>query len=100
MNIENLINKIKTLPDCVVYPPSGIPKVNKSHTLPDDVLKFYELCGGVVLYEKADYPVLIVPPQDFVLANPVIVGSYVKKIFHQIGIYVQQTETVNILQSI
>jgi hypothetical protein len=75
MSIESLVNKIKTLPDCVVYPPSGIPAVNKSHTLPDDVHKFYELCGGVLLYEKADYSILIVPPQDFLLANPIIVGE-------------------------
>ncbi|EPZ37121.1 MULTISPECIES: SMI1/KNR4 family protein [Bacillales] len=75
MRIENLINKIKNLGDCVVYPPAGIPNVSTSHILPDDVYKFYELCGGALLFEKADYSILIVPPQDFQLANPIIVGE-------------------------
>ncbi|MEK4180757.1 SMI1/KNR4 family protein [Aeribacillus sp. FSL K6-1121] len=75
MRIENLINKIKSLGDCVVYPPAGIPNVSTSHILPDDVYKFYELCGGALLFEKADYSILIVPPLDFQLANPIIVGE-------------------------
>lgn len=31
--------------------------------------------GGALLFEKADYSILIVPPQDFQLANPIIVGE-------------------------
>ena len=55
--------------------PSGVPVVNDGHILPDDVLRFYTLCGGVSLYLNNDYSVRIVSPQDFVLANPVIVGE-------------------------
>ena len=75
MSIQQLIQKIQSLPDCDVYPPAGLPAVEPEHTLPDDVREFYEVCGGAALFKDADYAVTIVPPHEFVLANPVIVGE-------------------------
>ncbi|MCX7571380.1 SMI1/KNR4 family protein [Tumebacillus sp. DT12] len=75
MSIQQLIEKIRTLPDCEVYPAAGLPAVEPEHSLPVDVREFYQACGGVELFKSADYAAVIVTPQEFVLANPVIVGE-------------------------
>lgn len=75
MNMRETIEKIKASPDCMVLPFNGIPNTEDNLELPDDVREFYETCGGVILFQHADYRVNIVPPQDFVLANPIIVGE-------------------------
>lgn len=76
MNIKELIDKIKTLPDCKVYPPNGLPKLdNTKHKLPDDVIEFYQHCGGITLFNSESYISDIVSPDKFILANPVIVGE-------------------------
>lgn len=74
MKVKDLIELVKKMPDCEVYPPNGYPELlNKDHHLPDDLNEFYTLCGGLGLFLESDYPINIVTPQEFVLANPVIV---------------------------
>lgn len=76
MKVKELINEIKTWPNCKVYPPTGLPSIDdKKHNLPDDIIEFYKLCGGVTLFESESYASNIVSPDKFVLANPVIVGE-------------------------
>lgn len=45
------------------------------HELPPDVRRFYELCGGVFLFEGKAYTCEIVPSEKFTLSNPVIIGE-------------------------
>ncbi|QHW32810.1 SMI1/KNR4 family protein [Paenibacillus rhizovicinus] len=75
MSMEELIARIRMTPDCIVLPPSGLPATDEHLRLPEDVRTFYALCGGVTLYQFADYSVNIVPPEEFEPANPVIVGE-------------------------
>lgn len=75
MTIKQLVTKIETLPNCIVYPSKGIPAIEEAYTLPDDIREFYDLCGGVSLFTSAENVVNIVPPDEFILANPVIVGE-------------------------
>lgn len=75
MDIKELVEKIKKLPNCIVYPSKGLPNVESKHHLPDDVKEFYELCGGITLFENQNYIANIVSPDEFILANPVIVGE-------------------------
>lgn len=75
MDIKFLINKLKVTPDCAIAPANGIPEIELGHTLPLDVQEFYQYCGGLSLYKSADYPISIVSPEEFVLANPVIIGE-------------------------
>ena len=75
MDIEQLLDQIVSTPDCIVSPPSGKPEVSDPHLLPGDVDKFYQICGGVVLFKSSSYPLSIVPPYSVVPANPVIVGE-------------------------
>ncbi|MBP1995842.1 SMI1/KNR4 family protein [Paenibacillus eucommiae] len=73
-DIEALLKQIKRLPNCRVSPPIGLPRVAE-HKLPPDVRRFYELCGGVLLFGSKDYVCQIVPPENFISSNPVIIGE-------------------------
>ncbi|ERN51963.1 SMI1/KNR4 family protein [Alkalihalophilus marmarensis] len=74
--IKKLLTQIKNLTGCRVREPNGLPIIDEtSHVLPEDVRDFYSLCGGVVLFEHEDYPTFVVPPDKFVLANPIIIGE-------------------------
>jgi len=76
--VKELIEKIKNTNDCVVLPPSGQPNIEGNLTLPTDVQEFYSLCGGACLFKSADYVINIITPQDFVSANPVILGEHLE----------------------
>lgn len=74
--INQLITEIKSLPNCRIHEPAGLPKIDEmKHTLSEDLKEFYRLCGGLSLYENEEYPIHIISPEKFVLANPVIVGE-------------------------
>lgn len=72
MSIEQLIERIKKLENCYVLPPSGLPSIENGVMLPQDVIRFYELCGGVELYKSKDYCVEFVRPTDFVPTSPLV----------------------------
>lgn len=73
MSMIELVEQLRTRNDCQVRPPAGIPSVDLP--LPPDVEEFYRLSGGVTLFAEADYAITIVSPDEFVRANPVIVGE-------------------------
>ncbi|MCA9039663.1 MAG: hypothetical protein KDA65_04875 [Planctomycetaceae bacterium] len=64
------MEKLSQYEDCHIRPPSGRPSFVE--TLPDDLDEFYHSCGGVSLFDAADYSIDIVAPNEFVRANPVI----------------------------
>lgn len=72
MSVTDLITQVRATPDCIVYPSNGIPTVQDGFNLPRDIRDFYQQCGGAKLYEHGSFPVEIVPPQEFVIASPVI----------------------------
>ena len=73
-DVDNLLNLIEHTSDCRLLAPSGLPTIEREHIFPDDLARFYALCGGAVIYESSAYCANISPPQDLVLANPVIAG--------------------------
>lgn len=76
MKIDDLIESIKCIDDCKVYPSCGLPNIKLSNQkLPEDVERFYCLCGGADLFCSKDYSIRIVPPNEFQLSNPLIVGE-------------------------
>lgn len=75
MDIATLISSFKAEINCDVYPPTGTPKIDIHHFMPDDLSIFYTLCGGLVLFKYAPHPLHIVAPTNVLLANPIIVGS-------------------------
>lgn len=73
MNLGKLMMVIQKHPDCLVRPPVGQPVVSTGfHRLPDDLAKFYDLCGGIELFRTAVYPYEILPPHHFRIANEVL----------------------------
>jgi antitoxin YokJ len=75
MEIQVLIDKVKNLPNCVIHPHSGYPAEERGHKLPNDLYEFFRLCGGMDLFIDCDNGLTIVSPEEFVLANPVIIGQ-------------------------
>lgn len=73
MSVKELIRQLRNRNDCQVRPPAGIPTVGPP--LPTDIEEFYELCGGAKLFTGTDYAITIVSPDEFIRANPVIVGE-------------------------
>jgi antitoxin YokJ len=73
--VEHVLEKIANTAGCSLLPPKGMPTFGAKYRLPDDLTRFYELCGGAMLFQQKDYHALIVPPDRVVPANPVIVGQ-------------------------
>lgn len=73
--VVDLVRAIAVTPDCRVFAAAGQPVVEEGHILPADLKEFYEICGGVSLFESAPFSATIVGPERCVLANPVIVGA-------------------------
>jgi len=87
--ISELIQKISNTPGCKVLPPTVIPD-QLSIKLPEDVIEFYTLCGGVCLYDNAPYFSRIVSPNEFASANRIILGDEIIDNEIEKGTYDQQ----------
>jgi hypothetical protein len=72
MDMLTLLQTIQATPGCIVHPTAGFPDIEKGHILPHDLVDFYRLCGGAILFEEAPFPTDIASPKNLVLANPVI----------------------------
>lgn len=55
-----------------VIPPTGLPSVPPQLSLPDDLMKFYSLAGGMVIDQDGAFELHIVSPENMIRANPVI----------------------------
>lgn len=70
--IIQVLAQIQNSSDCLIYPSEGLPKIKSTLILPDDLQEFYQLCGGLSLFRSSSYTIDIVPPDRFLLANPVL----------------------------
>lgn len=76
MNIKEIIERVKKLPDCTVYPPNGFPILElNNHRLPEDLIEFYKNCGGISLFISKGYVANILGPKEFKLINPILFGE-------------------------
>src|SRR4051812_8496035 len=73
MEILQLLEIISKDANCKVFPSVGKPELPNNIQLPQDLAQFYELCGGVYLFETKEYAIKIVEPEKFVRANPIII---------------------------
>jgi antitoxin YokJ len=78
MTIDDQLAEIAADAACRVREPEGEPRLEPEHTLPPDVRRFYQLCGGVDFFPNRDYPLFVLPPREVVLANPIIVGQRIE----------------------
>jgi len=77
MSLRELVARIRATPDCTVVDPISrldlhYPALHQGHILPDDLREFYDLCGGLTLFENSGSPLVIVPPMEVILANPIL----------------------------
>ncbi len=72
--MDKIIDKVHRKDDCQVFLPTGQPQ-NLAHDLPQDLIDFYNICGGLSLYVDHFRAFHILKPTDFTLTNPVIVGD-------------------------
>ena len=77
MDMQEFISTLETIPECIVYAPAGLPRPSSEHVIPADLRQFYELSGGCTLFERSQFPIVVVPPQRLRLANPEIVGEVI-----------------------
>ncbi|MDY0828331.1 SMI1/KNR4 family protein [Microbacterium sp. BG28] len=76
MDIADILDRARAHTDCVVLPPVALPVVRRDdERLPDGVREFYERCGGAVLFAGQAREVTVLPPDEVVQANPVLVGA-------------------------
>jgi hypothetical protein len=71
-DIQQLLDAAASRADARVLPPAGMPSVPRS--LPDDLARFYELCGGLQFIGWGP-EIGIVGPARLVPADPVILGE-------------------------
>jgi hypothetical protein len=76
--IERLVEAVRQQPNCEVLGAAGLPTLGEGHVLPDDLRRFFEICGGLTLYRDADYAARIVGAIGLRPANPLIVGRQVE----------------------
>jgi antitoxin YokJ len=59
---------------CHLLPPAGQPILPGGFVLPGDLRRFYELCGGAVLFEGAAFAWKVSAPNQLVPASPRLLG--------------------------
>ncbi len=74
LSISQLIQNIRERDDCEIKQANGLPDISLEE-LPKDVLEFYTLTGGALLFSESPYSIEIVSPKNFVRANPIIRGD-------------------------
>lgn len=73
MELLETLRKIGQDPHCRLAESRGIPELPEGAKLPADLAVFYKLTGGVLFYEKSEYPLVVVGPEDFIVANRILV---------------------------
>jgi antitoxin YokJ len=68
------LTEVAQHPGCQLLPPTGPVTLPDRFTLPDDLLRFYELCGGAVLFEGATVEWTVSGPHQLVPASPRLLG--------------------------
>lgn len=74
MDINDVLKIVSSHQNCSILAQSGFPKLS-NHKLPLDLKNFYALCGGMLLFEDEPCSWEVLAPDNFTLANPIIVGK-------------------------
>lgn len=73
--ITELIKKIKSDEKCCVEPPSHTIKLPDRYVIPDELIRFYNLCSGITLFPGKDYSWRILGPHEIQNACQKILGE-------------------------
>lgn len=76
MEIEQILAEMKRNSNFEVKEPSGLPIISGNHEMPEDIKKFYSLCGGIECYiDDGGFPLEILEPTKVMLSNLVLLGQ-------------------------
>lgn len=71
LDIVEILELIKTFDGCHIHPERGLPEISSAHVFPEDLISFYQACGGLSLFVNSLYPIYLVKPEDCVVANTI-----------------------------
>jgi len=72
--LEELLESIRATPACHLLPSAGRPRIRED-VLPDDLVEFYDRCGGAVLFAESDYRLDVSQPSVLTPSNIEILGE-------------------------
>jgi antitoxin YokJ len=75
MSLSGVLAEVAARDGCRVLPPAGAAMVPDGFVLPDDLRRFYELCGGAILFEGTPDAWRISGPRQLVPAGPRLLGA-------------------------
>ncbi len=76
MEIEHVLKEIRGNDNFQVKEPCGLPVISGNHEMPEDIKRFYSLCGGIECYVNyGGFPIKILEPTKVRLSNLVILGE-------------------------
>ena len=73
--ISEIIHEIRTLSHCRVLPRSGAPAHEILFKMPEDLVEFYEQCGGVEIYLDRNFGFRVVGPSELVPTSKALLSS-------------------------
>lgn len=85
-----LIERFSKRADCKVLPPIFCERLDETTDcdLPNELIEFYNLCGGIEISpESASDDAIILPPEEFKQADPIIANEEMIEIWKEAGIY-------------
>jgi hypothetical protein len=74
-DLERVLAEVGEHRECRLLPPVGEVAPTQGFSFPADLYRFYELCGGAVLFEGAPFTWKIHGPQQLVAASPRLLGQ-------------------------
>ncbi|RPD43598.1 SMI1/KNR4 family protein [Hymenobacter sediminis] len=77
-NLEDFLATIASTNDCVVAKRLSPLPLQIEYSLPTDLQYYLENYSSIKLFKSAEYPLEIVGAEDFLRANPVIIGEEIE----------------------
>lgn len=68
-DLDPVLEELVMTPGCVVLPPVGRPVLDPRHRLPDDLARFYDLCGGALVQPTPAFGLAVHGPADLRPSN-------------------------------
>jgi hypothetical protein len=75
-DLHKVMSIVRDHPDCRVLPAAGMPSIGSNDAFPDDLAAFYSHCGGLLLFQHADFPWRVSAPEQLVPAGPIPLGGH------------------------
>ncbi len=88
--LDQVLAEVDGRADCRLLPPAGPVVVPVGLTMPPDLRRLHELCGGAILFENAPLTWRISGPNELVPASPRLLGA---ELAHRVGLEHPQDPT-------